>query len=113
MAERPSHVDVGPYRYAVRWDQDALNAHSIEAGHGCDGLQNGGRLEIVISPKGHSDYQRRILIHEVLHALFGLAGGMPKRASEDDAIDVIESAVLDLLRRNPHLVAWLQERENA
>ena len=114
MAERPTYVDVGPHRYRVRFDEAHMDRERTKANEsGLDGQVTYSTATITIDPDGAPSYQREVLLHELLHAVLSLTGGnhFPPKASVDDVLTRIDGALLDTMQRNPHVVAWLVERE--
>lgn len=62
--------------------------------------------------EGQAEHQMRdTMIHEILHAVIGMTGheGDFRKGGEETVIVGASAALLDVLRSNPHLVAWLTE----
>jgi hypothetical protein len=113
MAPRPLHVDIGPHRYAVCWDEAAIDRLRVERDEAkLAGLIHYAGLKITVDPRQGKTHQRRALLHEVVHGILDVTGWNsvgPEKPDADDFIVRIDSMLLDTLRRNPALVAWLTE----
>jgi hypothetical protein len=106
----PKRVQVGPHRYRLVIDADAMNRASAEHGTRLLGRCDNEQLLIVVDPRQAPSQQRETVVHELLHAACDLAG-----LSEDALADDVEERVvrrlapvlLQVLVDNPKLVAWL------
>jgi hypothetical protein len=103
-------VQIGPARYRVVVGQAAIDRRAAEDGRSeLLGHCHNDELVITVSPKMAEDAQRDTLLHEVLHAIFhstGLAHDLGDE-KEESMIRRLTPALLDLIRRNPRLVADL------
>ena len=65
----------------------------------------------ILSPDQNDAHKRMALLHEVLHGCWHLTD----KAHQDDeaAIRILAGPLLDTLRRNPLLVAYLVEDDHA
>lgn len=104
----PAKVLVGPHAYGVRLDGDGLTAAGVEAGLRLSGLTRHSSLEILVDPDLASTEERETVLHEVLHALFSLT--RMSGEDEEETISRLSPVLLDLLRRNPRLIAYLVEK---
>lgn len=114
-AERPpipSRVQIGPSRFMVDASVEAIRRERAEEGDANSGAYlHYNKQTIVVDPTMAPDAVARSLLHEVLHGLFHLAG----RADDtrqgtlgtEQLVTVLAPLLLDLLRRNPVLVAYL------
>lgn len=115
MADLPAAVTVGPFRYEVSCDQAAIDRAGQEAGANLLGQHSPRAGTIALAPDLSGDAEAETLLHEVLHALFdatGVGGGdgdetLLDRDAEERLIRQCSPMLLDLLRRNPDLVAYL------
>jgi hypothetical protein len=110
MSQLPERVQIGPYRYAVRADAEALKdyEHSNRSSvWGCIRWKEG---EILLDPEAQAQKHRETLLHEVIHGCNYVAGtaGMGK---EERFTTALAPTLLDTLRRNPELVAFLLAEE--
>ena len=101
---------MGPHRYRLVFDRQAMNAASAEHGERLLGRCDTEQLTIVVDPKLAPSQSAETLVHEVLHACFDLVG-----APEDISTDVEERlvrrlapVVAQMLAANPKLVGWVQ-----
>lgn len=111
LAEFPTVVKVGPFHYTIyrdvgRWGKIRYDADSATR----VGQINYPELVIDIDPNLAPDMQASALMHELVHAcLHCTLNGV--RATEDLSDEVIASALdetlLELLRDNPDIVAYL------
>lgn len=96
----PAVVHVGPHVYEVREapDMDDLGDISFE------------NQEIRIRPVGGRSQQQDSLLHEVLHALTDLTGVAYEigGAEDEKLVRRLAPALLDVLRRNPALLRYLE-----
>lgn len=53
------------------------------------------------------DYQRVVLLHELIHACFEHAGSPTEPLTEEQVACLVSRRLLPILRDNPQLVAWL------
>lgn len=103
----PALIHVGPYRYRVLLD---VKAFENPADDRVLGETAPDKLTIVIRPGLPPDIERVVVWHELTHvvmSLFGWLGEKPIRASEEAITDLVSQAQMDVLRRNPRLVAYL------
>jgi hypothetical protein len=87
----------------ISWDEDLLDSDK-------DGTFDGARLRILANPSLAPMVQRRVLLHELLHAAVFL-GNDESIKDEETAVSVIDNPLLMVLRDNPKVVAWLMEDE--
>lgn len=98
----PKSIQVGPYTL------------TIEERTGDElGTFHGESQRIEVSPHQGADSQADTVLHEVLHACFHVAGlrkDFPE-PKEERLVSALSSLLLDTLRRNPQLVAYLTGRK--
>ena len=115
--DRPTWVDIGPHRYTIHWDQAAIDRERVkEESPGLRGHIRYGENKIVIDPTMAPSHQRRTLLHELLHGILDVTGWTsvaPEKPDCDDFLVRIDSMLLDTMRRNPHVVAWLLSPDDA
>lgn len=109
MAEIPSSVQVGPYRFAVTQDQVAYERKAVADHAATWGYIEYGRLRIILNPDQAEDHMRVTLLHEILHAVEDVTDQRHHRTEE--IIRQLAAPLLDVLRRNPDLVAYLTGKE--
>ena len=105
MSQLPSHVQVGPMRYSLKVDQAAVNETSPIA----FGRTRNRQQSIVLSEGQGPDQEADTVLHETLHACFMVAGINNRMSDtlEEETINSLSPLLLDTLRRNPELVAYL------
>ena len=96
----PSAVTVGPVTFTIQPDHALTNATQ------CWGHIDYARQAITIDPVGGDDHIAVTVLHELLHAHFHL-GGIGDRDNGEQTITKLSPLLLDTLRRNPGLVAYL------
>jgi hypothetical protein len=110
----PTYVDVGPYRYRIgwtekRWRKVIRQTENVSSAYTCNAT-----LRIDIEPGLAYGAAREVLMHELMHAAAKCSVGWDTIDVAAEGIDGEELAIrmlsphmLDILRRNPHVVAWL------
>ena len=104
MANLPATVDIGPHTLAVK------EVRSLKDGsQQLDGDIVYGTMTIRIVHRNHVSKKREVLVHETLHGIFrnlDLDREWGQKKLEGYCFR-IAPALLDVLRRNPALVAFL------
>jgi hypothetical protein len=102
-------IQVGPHNFSVEFNEDAINRLSLDRQNDLIGHLERRSQTITIRPGLGVDLSAETLLHEVLHACFGMVGlsGIDERLTEEDVIERLSPILLDTLRRNPHLVRFL------
>lgn len=103
QAELPSELKVGPFRYTV--------SRSPAENHLSEGQRIGASdhksLEIALLDGLARDAEAETLMHEVLHCAVNVAGKPLTYEDEEAAVRAMSAPLLDILRSNPELVAYL------
>lgn len=105
----PDGIQVGPHRYSVSCDRNALNAAGIAMSSDLLGHSDHKTLAITLADDLAPSAKRDTLLHEVLHAAFdqtSIAHDIGDK-EEERLILRLSPVLLDVLRRNPELVAYL------
>lgn len=107
----PRQLQVGPLVYAVSADQAEHDRLSVQHGKATWGIVRYGEGRILLDPAQMPAHMRMTLLHELLHACWHLTD----RDHENDEAAVLALAgpLLDVLRRNPALVAYLLAEDAA
>lgn len=104
----PKRIHVGPFEYRVTFDEQAMTARCRAEATELLGHCDTGHLVIDVDPGQPVGQARDTTMHEALHAIVDLTGlNHAWGDSEEDFICRLSPAILDLLRRNPKLVAYL------
>lgn len=107
ISNLPKTVRVGPYELdVVVSDPPELN----DADNPDMKLSGRLRLEensIIVSSAQSGVYLADTLLHEVLHAVWAVAGGWSWDIDEERVVYSMSTVLLDTLRRNPVLVEFL------
>jgi hypothetical protein len=103
----PAFVQVGPFRYSIIIDQAAIDRASVESKVTLNGHTDHSEQRMTIAPDLADDRLVEVLVHEVLHAITNLVGldNDLDDGHEEAVVARLAPAVVDLLRRNPDLVA--------
>lgn len=109
----PERVQIGPFHWRVTTDAADVARMRHEANDGRYAQTDKSRLTITVDTDRPADQVADSLLHETLHALVWVAGGWPKGLTEEDAVRRYCSLLLDTLRRNPALVAYLTSEDAA
>lgn len=108
----PRHVRVGPYTYRVNYSAAAADWASLEVDDYVRGYCQHLDALIIVRPQATHAQDAETLLHETLHALLemiGIRNALDRLAPnlEEDVVAALAPALLDVLRRNPRLVAFL------
>lgn len=105
----PRSVIVGPFRYTISRNRAAIAAAAKERGEELEGCLQAHKLLLLVSPDMPEERQAEAMLHELLHAICdatGLTVPLGHKA-EERVVAAMSPALLDMLRRNPKLVAYL------
>lgn len=106
----PKKVQVGPYSYEVDISPEAGARAKVEDqnAHTVGNVQHSAQRINIDSEQG-PDQLADTLLHEVLHAVWSAAGVHvgPVAKFEELVVASLTPTLLDTLRRNPDLVAYL------
>jgi hypothetical protein len=110
----PASVIVGPYRYAISVDHEAMERlihriHRGEAGGGNAGTVNHHKLQITIDGDMAASMIADTLLHEIMHCCYRVSGLGRGKITEEKAIEHMTPVLLDTLRRNPAVAQYLLE----
>jgi hypothetical protein len=111
VSEMPKSVLIGPYRFAVTDEQAVADRKAVQDQQKCWGWIEYGQQRIILNPDQSEQHKRVALLHEILHGCEDLSD----QGHEHDELIIRQLAapLLDVLRRNPDLVAYLTEGANA
>lgn len=98
-------IRVGPFAYNV--SRDATSQVALENEEAV-GLTIPDALEIHISNALSPDRERATLLHEIIHACADLAD-LGDTSSEEDWASRLGPLLLQVMRDNPRLIAWVLE----
>lgn len=109
MAEIPEKIQVGPTTYKVDSTAEGILRYEMDSATPIGGSCNHSEALIHISPVVPPSRRRVNLTHEFIHAL--IDEWHLREVFRDDCMESFitrfSPALLDLLRRNPQLVAFL------
>lgn len=109
----PERIQVGPFAFTVTWAALDVAKMRHDRADGRLAQTDTSNLKITIDADLPPGQVRDSVLHEALHAIVYTAGGWSKNLSEEDAISRFGSLLLDTLRRNPQLVAFLIDADSA
>ena len=101
----PNQVQIGSITYQVKTDQETINQATVDGTVTFWAHIRFGKNDILIDPEQQGDHLRLVLLHEVLHGCFHTT--MLDKKWEETAVRLLSGPLLDTLRRNPELVAFL------
>ncbi len=101
----PRRLLVSVHTYAIVWDESGLVGRHADN----RGSTDKDELLIALDARLPASRQRETLLHEVLHAAWGSTSLRSTGAHEHEevVVDALAPVLLDALRRNPALVAFL------
>lgn len=108
MSKRlPLTIEIGPRRYRVVCTPEKTRDHLLDKN--IWGQIDHGASVITLDHLLAEDKRRSVLLHEVIHGCFNVAGGLSEqdRAEEETIVHRLEDVFLDTLRRNPALIEYL------
>ena len=107
----PKQITIGPLTFAVKTDKATINQATVD--HQAPFYANirFGETDILIDDKQTPAHQRMTLLHEVLHGCFHVT--MLDKKWEETAVRLLTGPLLDTLRRNPDLIAFLLATDEA
>lgn len=105
----PRSVIVGPYRYTITVDHEAMDRlqRSGESGGGNVGSSNHHQLQITIDGDMAPAMIADTLLHEIMHCCYQVSGVGAGKMTQEEAIDHVTPVLLDTLRRNPDVAQYL------
>ncbi len=105
----PKRIQVGPFTYTVVVDKAAMDALCRAGRTELLGRCDEAQLTIHVEPDQADGQKRDTVLHETLHALVASTGLAEQLDGdlEELIVRALSTAVLDTLRRNPKLVAFL------
>ncbi len=105
----PDEVLVGPFVYTIATDELSVLRETADVGTETYGRFDVQASRIVIDVTGSPMFVRETLTHELIHALADMTGVATNLGDKEEerTVRVLAPALLDLLRRNPKLVAYL------
>ena len=118
-ATMPESVTIGPHVYSIARSTNMVNAKQVALQRAVYGYCDEGLRQIVIDEESvlSGSMTREVVLHECLHALMdssGLSYGIGHEKlvySEEALLQVLDTALLAMLRANPALVAWLTSED--
>lgn len=103
----PTLIVVGPKRYRVVVDANAIAVAGQRERAGLDGHCDYAAQVITIEPNLGPDSMAEVLLHEVIHAVLEQASSGLNADQQEAAAHALGNGLLDVLRRNPALTAYL------
>ena len=113
MTLLPASIKVGPMRYRLITDREAMHEERYDSGDGdLKGRVNFHALTITLDTKLPHDALADTLLHEVRHAIHRHTGCDDiEKFVEEDFVNRTNAMYLAVLRENPELVAFLVSEE--
>ncbi len=103
----PERVTIGPIVYNVANDIATYAQSVVDTNEQVYGRVNYGDVQIILDPKQHDQHKRVALLHEIIHACWHVTDPLDPNCCEEMAVRAITGPLLDTLRRNPDLIAYL------
>lgn len=99
---------VGPYNLAVFFSDDLCDAEELRTHTSLWGFCASHEGRIVIREGVAPDFQREVLMHEVLHAVHDVMGTASQQPdTEEELVGRMAPALLRVFQDNPELVKYL------
>jgi hypothetical protein len=106
----PYRVKVGPHTYMLDINRQRCADHEVSFG-----ITFHETTEVALHPDVSRSQAQDTLMHELLHATFHMLGfgparndeGMLSHENEERLVRSLAPTLLDILQRNPRLVAYL------
>jgi hypothetical protein len=106
-ANLPATIEVGPFTYTVTTDRTDVLEECHERDARLLGHTDNNTLAIWIAPDYPAGAKRDTILHETLHAILHVTH-LDADIEDDEAfVRRLTPPLLDLLRSNPELVAYL------
>lgn len=99
----PEYIRIGPARYEIKSTKSAISEARGQVLEHASGVCFNDQGVIVLDPDLGMTQMQETLTHEVLHAVFYLAG----IDDDEDPVRRIAPYVLMLLQQNPKLIDYL------
>jgi hypothetical protein len=107
---RPSSVKIGPFVWTIKpWDVRASN------NTGAYGLCDKSTQTILIEEGMSAQWERHIVLHEILHACYCVAGLRELRGVDDQEeahVALLAFTLIGVLQENPEMVAYLSHTDD-
>ena len=104
----PESIEIGPISYKIEHNRDAVTRwRAAEGDPYLAGTIRYRESIIAIDPDLPLGQKRLALLHEVVHGVLQMLG--INAVNNEDVVTPVASLLLDTLRRNPALVAFLTE----
>lgn len=105
VAPLPDRVVIGPLVFSVTEDEIERLHADVADGDTTFGRIQYGKGRIILDAEQSAAHKRMALLHECLHGCWHLTDFEHK--DDEDPIRRITGLLLDMLRRNPDLIAYL------
>jgi hypothetical protein len=108
-AALPTSIDIGPFRYTITIDE--LTRQRAQETDGCKvlGQTDHDKLEMILDASQPIGLLRETLLHETLHLVTEISGVRYDQGGdkEERLIRRLSPILLEVMRRNPDVVAYL------
>lgn len=103
----PKKLKIGPYPWTIKFADGWAKYEDSNKWGLCD---HGTATITISSPETMPSKEMLIgvVIHEVLHAIWTIAG-LPVKAKEEEAVAGMEVGLLQLVKDNPSFIAWIMK----
>lgn len=105
MTALPERIQIGPMTFRVTDEIAEHNQGVVDDLHDTYGRIRYSQGVIILDPKQNDAHKRITLLHEIMHGCWHL--GDRSHKNDEKAIRSLAAPLLDVLRRNPALVAYL------
>lgn len=109
-ASMPERIQIGARPFRIVSETDAMMRYEHEYQEKCWGAIQFKDSTILIDPTADTHQQRTTLLHEAMHGCNAMAGFFGIE-NEEKIVKALAYSLLDTLRRNPALVAYLTSED--
>lgn len=110
MTPLPPTIRIGPLVFRVTDDRAVHNQGVVDDLHDTYGRIRYSQELIILDPNQTDAHKRIALLHEIMHGCWHL--GDRSHKNDEKAIRSLCAPLLDVLRRNPDLIAFLLATED-
>jgi hypothetical protein len=113
VSNLPKNIAIGALAYVVVDDTQSYAQTVVDFNEQTWGRVRHHIAQITLEPTQTDPHKRMALLHECLHACWHVTDPLDPNNAEEFAVRTLTGPLLDMLRRNPDLVAYLLAEDGA